>query len=99
MRDPDQHGAFSEDDEDSSEVEDMVDFSEFAKSRILKLFRGRKNADPKDKSVSQLLKKNDLKLMKRLIEKVVEQNKRLDHLSIKEREYDTKMEYLHTKDK
>ena len=98
MKDPDVQGADSEADGDSSEVEDGADFAQFAMSRIKFLFRGRKNADPKDKSVQQLLKKNDLKLIQKLIDRVVDHSKKLDHLKIKEKEFDGKMEYLHSQD-
>jgi hypothetical protein len=33
--------------------------------------------------------------MKRVIEKVVEHNKRLEHLSTKEREFEIKLDYLY----
>lgn len=83
MKDPDV-GDDSSHDGDSTEIEEGFDFPEIANKRMSKLFMGRKNADLKDKSVEQLLKKNDLKLIKKLIETVVGYGDQLSHLKRKE---------------
>lgn len=70
MDDPDI--ASEESGSDSSEVEDTVDFCNFAESRIAGLFKGKKGKEKGQKSMDQIMKRNDLILMKKIVKKVAE---------------------------
>ena len=61
-----------ESDSDSTEIEDNFDFVSVAKERVETLFKGKKKKEPNEKSVAELMRRNDLILMKKAIEKLCE---------------------------
>ena len=70
MKDPECDSLAS--DSDSTEVEEDCDFVQVASERVHSLFKGKKKQDRSEKSVAELMRRNDLKLMKRVVTKVVE---------------------------
>ena len=68
MKDPEVDSFDS--DSDSTEMEDNFDFVTQAKERVDTLFKGKKKKDPNEKSVAELMKRNDLILMRKAIEKL-----------------------------
>jgi hypothetical protein len=70
MKDPEIDSAGSE--SDSTEMEDDWDFVTIAKERASTLFKGKKKKESNEKSVAELMRRNDLTLMRRALDKVVE---------------------------
>lgn len=68
MKDPEVDSFDS--DSDSTEMEDNFDFVTQAKERVETLFKGKKKKDPNEKSVAELMRRNDVILIKRAIEKI-----------------------------
>ena len=70
MKDPDLDSFASE--SDSTEWEDEFDFIKRGKERIGELFKGKKSAEKGEKSVAELMRKNDLKVVNKMLERVIE---------------------------
>ena len=67
MKDPDLESVGSK--SDSTEYEDDFDFIEEGRKRVGHLFKGKASKDKSQKSVAELMRKNDLKVLNRLLEK------------------------------
>lgn len=80
MKDPECDSLAS--DSDSTEVEEDCDFVQVASERVHSLFKGKKKQDRSEKSVAELMRRNDLKLMKRVVTKVVEHEQLLKRSAI-----------------
>lgn len=80
MKDPEGDSVAS--DSDSTEVEEDCDFVQVASERVHSLFKGKKKQDRSEKSVAELMRRNDLNLMKRVISKVVEHEQLLKRNAI-----------------
>jgi hypothetical protein len=70
MKDPEIDSADS--DSDSTEMEEDFDFVAVAKERASTLFKGKKKKESNEKSVAELMRRNDLTLMRRAMDKIVE---------------------------
>jgi len=70
MKDPEVDSADSA--SDSTEMEEDFDFVAVAKERASTLFKGKKKKDGNEKSVAELMRRNDLNLMRRAMDKIVE---------------------------
>ena len=68
MKDPEVDSFDS--DSDSTEMEDDFDFVTVAKERQGTLFKGKKKKEANEKSVAELMRRNDLVLMKKSIDKL-----------------------------
>ena len=66
MKDPELESENISDGE-STDVEDDIDFKQFASERLPELFKGKQNLERHLQSVENLLKKNDLRFVKTLI--------------------------------
>ena len=94
LKDPEVE-SFASDEGESTEIEDATDFAQFAPNRIQFLFKGKKNQDKGVKSVEQLLRRNDLHLMKKLVEKVLEHDAQLGKNKETEVELLAQLNYLY----
>jgi len=72
MKDPDVDDSVSSDG-DSTEFEDDFDFIARGRERIGELFKGKKSKDKDQKSVAELMRKNDLKVINKMLERVIGQ--------------------------
>ena len=70
MKDPEVDSFDS--DSDSTEMEDDFDFVAIAKERMGTLFKGKKKKEANEKSVAELMRRNDLILMRKAIDKLCE---------------------------
>jgi len=70
MKDPEVDSFDS--DSDSTEMEDDFDFVTVAKERTGTLFKGKKKKEANEKSVAELMRRNDLVLMRKAIDKLCE---------------------------
>ena len=78
MKDPDVDSFGSQ--SDSTEFEDDFDFVALGKERIGELFKARNNADKGEKSVAEQMRKNDLLVINKMLEKVIEHEERLPEI-------------------
>ena len=65
MKDPDDQEVANEG--DSTELEDEFDFVQAARDKADTLFKRKKNKASKEKALGELMKKNDLKLVNRML--------------------------------
>jgi hypothetical protein len=65
MKDPDAQQVV--DDGDSTELEEDFDFVEAARARADTLFKKKKSKESKDKALGEMMKKNDLKIVNRML--------------------------------
>ena len=78
MKDPDVESIGSA--SDSTEFDDDFDFVKLGKERVGHLFKGKKAKSDKDeKSVAEQMRKNDLKVMNRMLEITIEHEEKLTH--------------------
>ena len=75
MKDPDLDSFGSQ--SDSTEYEDDFDFIEEGRKRIGHLFHAKRSKEGTEKSVAELMRRNDLKVLNRLLEKGIEHEERL----------------------
>ena len=76
MKDPDVESVGSA--SDSTEFEDDFDFVKLGRDRVGHLFKGKKAKSDKDeKSVAEQMRRNDLKVMNRMLEKAIEHEEKL----------------------
>lgn len=66
MKDPDEQEFGN--DGDSTELEDDFDFVQAARDRADTLFKKKKTKGSKDKALGEMMKKNDLKLINRMLQ-------------------------------
>lgn len=92
MKDPDMESVGSK--SDSTEYEDDFDFVEEGRKRVGHLFKAKKSKQKNQKSVAELMRKNDLKVLNRLLQKGVEHEERLEENQFRVEEMLQKLEDL-----
>ena len=75
MKDPDVESIGSA--SDSTEFEDDFDFVKLGAERVGHLFKGKKSKDKDEKSVAEQMRRNDLKVVNRMLEKAIEHEEKL----------------------
>ena len=76
MKDPDVESIGSA--SDSTEFEDGFDFVQLGKDRVGHLFKAKKGQKDKDeKSLAEQMRKNDLKVINKMLEKSIEHEEKL----------------------
>ena len=76
MKDPDVESYGS--DSDSTEMEDEFDFKARTRERVETLFNAKRGKDKNEKSIAEIMKRNDLRVVRKAFEKVVEHEEALD---------------------
>ena len=94
MKDPEVDSFDS--DSDSTEMEDDFDFVAIAKERMGTLFKGKKKKEANEKSVAELMRRNDLVLMRKAIDKVCEHEFLLKRSSQLQSQFKSQIKQLQT---
>lgn len=76
MKDPDEQEIAN--DGDSTELEEDFDFVQAARDRANLLFKRKRSKDSNEKALSELMKKNDLKLINRMLQLAADNIEALD---------------------
>lgn len=74
LKDPDAAQEFASDD-DSTELEEDFDYIYHAKKRVGVLFKNKRSKDDKDKSLRDMMPKNDFTMVQRMLDKTIEHEK------------------------